>query len=132
MSDQAAEVMKLVGYTCATPGENVALIGVSLDRVRRNIWRVILNAYDRRWVNRGIKHIDTIAMRIEFSNGSQLQCYGINRPEQLRGHGQRFTAVYLDIGESQSESEAALMMQLAIIMNPDRPDPPMPKPVFGL
>lgn len=86
MCDQTTEIMKLIGHARVTPGENVAFIGVSLDRVRRNIWGAILNAYDRRWVDKHLQAINTLDMSMMFTNGSRLRCYGMNRPGQLPGH----------------------------------------------
>lgn len=129
MSDQKAEILRLVGTARATPGENIALIGVTTDRARHNLWRVILDRYDGRWAQDGrIESVDTLGMLIRFTNGSRLHCVGLNQPEKL--HAQRFTAVCLDA--SSTETEHALMMKLAAIMMPERADAPPPKPVFGL
>ena len=129
MIDQAAEILKLVGMARTTSGQNIALIGVTLDRARRNLWRPILACFNGRWSKDWlIDSVDTVNMILRFKNGSRVQCYGLNRPEQLRGH--RFTAVYLD--EAATDCEHALMIQLATILMPmERPEPP-PKPVFGL
>lgn len=68
-------------------------------------------------------------MKLQFPNGSKIQCYGLNKPEYLCG--QRFTAIYHD--ETASESEAALMVQVTAFMaQMERPEPLMPKPRFGL
>ena len=125
---QAEKIMKLIDHARVTPGQHIAFIGVTLGRVRRTIWSVILDAHGRNWIDKQIRNVDTMAMRINFSNGSTAQCYGANRPDMLRG--QRFTAVCIE--EQASGDEARLMMMLAGIMTPpERPEAPL-KPVFGL
>ena len=128
MRTQATEILKLVGYARTTPGANIALIGVTSERTRHNIWRVILNHFDGSWAKDGrIASVDTLYMGIKFTNGSQLQCYGLNQPDKLRS--QRFTAVYMD--GSASRVDHALMAQLVTLMVPPQDAPP-PRPVFGL
>ena len=129
MSDQETDIMKLVGLARVTRNENIAFIGVTMERARTNIWRTILDFFERRWAfDVRIQRLDTLDMTMHFTSGSRLRCYALNQPEQL--HGQRFTTVYLD--ESASEIEHAQMMRLATTMKPYRPDQPPPKPVFGL
>jgi hypothetical protein len=112
-----------------TRNQNIAFVGVTLERVRTNIWRTILDFYERRWaLDVRLQGLNTLDMTMHFISGSRLRCYALNQPEPLRN--QRITTVYLD--ESASEVEHSKMMQLASIITPDRPDQPSPKPGFGL